>query len=201
MTAQLTSVNIARHRDARRSIMEAIPAMLQLQQQYLYDDSSDRDSGSNDASTDRKPDNKVPSGQQVVLTATLSPLSSGSITADGQTLNFFNGSTSLGTGVLASGVATLNVTTLPVGTNSLTAVYAGDTNFVASTSPAVPFVVSKVTPVITWVNPVAITYGAALSATQLNATASVPGTFAYSPAVGVVLNAGTQTLNVTFTPT
>ena len=41
----------------------------------------------------------------------------------------------------------------------------------------------------------------ALSATQLNATANVPGTFAYAPAAGTVLNAGTQTLSVTFTPT
>ena len=54
---------------------------------------------------------------------------------------------------------------------------------------------------ITWANPAAITYGTALSATQLNATASVPGTFVYSPAAGAVPNAGTQTLNVTFTPT
>ena len=40
------------------------------------------------------------------------------------------------------------------------------------------------------------------SATQLNATASVPGTFVYTPAAGTVLNAGAaQTLSVTFTPT
>jgi len=38
--------------------------------------------------------------------------------------------------------------------------------------------------------------------TQLNATASVPGTFVYTPSAGAVLNAGTgQTLSVTFTPT
>jgi hypothetical protein len=54
---------------------------------------------------------------------------------------------------------------------------------------------------ITWLSPTAITYGTALSATQLNATADVPGNFTYSPALGTVLNAGTQTLSVTFTPT
>src|SRR5262249_60331453 len=37
-------------------------------------------------------------------------------------------------------------------------------------------------------------------ATQLDATADVPGTFAYSPAAGTLLAAGTQTLSVTFTP-
>ena len=37
--------------------------------------------------------------------------------------------------------------------------------------------------------------------TQLDATASVAGSLVYSPKSGTVLNAGTQTLNVTFTPT
>jgi len=36
-------------------------------------------------------------------------------------------------------------------------------------------------------------YGTALSATQLNATASVPGAFVYSQAAGSVLKAGTHT--------
>jgi hypothetical protein len=53
---------------------------------------------------------------------------------------------------------------------------------------------------ITWSAPAAITYGAALSATQLNATSNVSGTFAYSPATGTVLAAGTRTLSLTFSP-
>jgi Abnormal spindle-like microcephaly-assoc'd, ASPM-SPD-2-Hydin len=59
----------------------------------------------------------------------------------------------------------------------------------------------KTTPTITWPTPAPITYGTALSATQLDATASVPGTFAYTPAAGTVPPAGTDTLSVTFTPT
>jgi PKD domain-containing protein len=62
--------------------------------------------------------------------------------------------------------------------------------------------INKATPTITWGNPADITYGMALGATQLNATASVPGSFVYSPAGGTVLNAGAaQTLSVAFTPT
>ncbi len=57
------------------------------------------------------------------------------------------------------------------------------------------------TPTITWATPAAITYGTALSATQLDATANAAGTFAYTPATGTVLTAGSQTLSVTFTPT
>jgi len=56
--------------------------------------------------------------------------------------------------------------------------------------------------VVTWANPAPIVYGTALGATQLNATASVVGTFVYTPASGAVLNAGAgQTLSVNFTPT
>ena len=41
-----------------------------------------------------------------------------------------------------------------------------------------------------------------MSATQLNATADVDGTFAYTPAAGMKLNAGpNQELSVAFTPT
>src|SRR5207253_1507960 len=61
--------------------------------------------------------------------------------------------------------------------------------------------VLKATPTITWRAPADIAYGTALIATQLNATASAPGTLAYTPALGTVLDAGTHALSVTFTPT
>ena len=56
-------------------------------------------------------------------------------------------------------------------------------------------------PTITWTTPVAIQEATALSTTQLNATASVPGVFAYSPDAGTVLLVGKNILKVTFTPT
>ncbi len=62
--------------------------------------------------------------------------------------------------------------------------------------------VTKANPVVTWESPDDITYGTPLSSTQLDATASVPGTFVYAPPTGTILNAGAeQTLSVTFTPT
>ena len=61
--------------------------------------------------------------------------------------------------------------------------------------------VTKATPTITWNNPADITQGTPLSSTQLNAVASVPGTFAYIPPSGTVLNVGTNKLTVSFTPT
>jgi hypothetical protein len=72
-------------------------------------------------------------------------------------------------------------------------------------NPSIPssltYTVGQATPTLTWSTPAAITYGTALSATQLTATASVAGAFTYTPAAGIVLTAGTHTLSVTFTPT
>jgi uncharacterized protein (TIGR02145 family) len=60
----------------------------------------------------------------------------------------------------------------------------------------------KKDPIITWSNPTDITVDTLLSATQLNATADVTGTFVYTPAIGTVLNVGnSQNLKVDFTPT
>ena len=61
--------------------------------------------------------------------------------------------------------------------------------------------VNKATSSVSWTAPSSITYGTALSAVQLNATASVSGSFSYTPALGTVLTAGTHTLTATFTPT
>ncbi len=69
----------------------------------------------------------------------------------------------------------------------------------SAASASTTFIVLNV-PSITWSTPAAITYGTALKATQLDATANVTGTFTYTPALGTVLGAGTQTLAVVFTP-
>ena len=62
--------------------------------------------------------------------------------------------------------------------------------------------INKVTPSITWANPADITYGTALSTTQLNASASVGGAYTYNPTSGTVLIAvNAQTLSVNFIPT
>jgi hypothetical protein len=90
----------------------------------------------------------------------------------------------------------------PVGTTSYEVTFMPtDTTNYNSATANVQVTVNKVTPTVTWADPAPITYGVALGATQLNATASVPGIFAYTPASGTVLNAGTHTLSVTFTPT
>jgi len=67
-------------------------------------------------------------------------------------------------------------------------------------SDDVPLVVLPV-PTLTWTNPADILAGTPLGSAQLNATASVAGTFSYNPAAGTFLQAGSgQTLSVVFTP-
>jgi hypothetical protein len=63
------------------------------------------------------------------------------------------------------------------------------------------FEIFKATPVITWANPADIYNNEALSATQLNATANVAGTFSYNPDFGTFMSVGNnQELNVDFVP-
>ncbi|MFZ1083824.1 MAG: AAA family ATPase, partial [Terracidiphilus sp.] len=90
---------------------------------------------------------------------------------------------------------------LPAGTHTLSATFTPrDTADVATAQAEVSLTVSKATPLITWSAPAAISYGTPLGATQLNATALVPGSFVYTPSAGNVLTPGTQKLSVTFTP-
>jgi phospholipase C len=79
-------------------------------------------------------------GQAVTLTATVSS----SATPNGTvTFTFKNGNTWLVNATLAGGVATLTTTTLPAGTNSITAVYIGNTSFSSSTSSVLSQVVGQ----------------------------------------------------------
>jgi hypothetical protein len=55
-------------------------------------------------------------------------------------------------------------------------------------------------PVLSWPTPLPITQGTPLGPLQLNATASVAGTFTYTPPAGTVLPAGSHTLTAAFVP-
>lgn len=91
--------------------------------------------------------------------------------------------------VLDAGDHTLSVTFTPTdGTDYNTA------------TKQVSLTVGQVEPVVNWAAPADITYGTALDDSQLNATANISGSFSYSPTSGTVLDAGTHTLSVTFTP-
>jgi hypothetical protein len=104
-------------------------------------------------------------------------------------------------GVDSSGAFSISgLSGLLAGSYTIAATYAGDSNNIGG-SGSTTYTINKATPKVTWATPAAITYGTALSATQLNATASTPGAFVYTPAAGTVLTVGVHTLSVTFTPT
>jgi pilus assembly protein CpaE len=90
---------------------------------------------------------------------------------------------------------------LPAGEHTLSVTFTpDDADGYTEAQASVSLTVAQATPTITWPAPASIAYGTALGANQLNATASVPGTFVYSPAAGDVLSAGVRTLSATFTP-
>ena len=64
-------------------------------------------------------------------------------------VEFFNGTTSLGTAALSSGDASLSTSSLAVGTHSITAKYLGATGYGSSTSSATSQVVDKATATVT----------------------------------------------------
>jgi hypothetical protein len=85
--------------------------------------------------------NPVATGQTLTLTAAVQGTGG---TAPAGTVSFLSGSTLLGTATVnSSGAATLTITTLAVGTYSLTAQYSGDATFLASTSAVVSVTVSS----------------------------------------------------------
>jgi hypothetical protein len=115
-----------------------------------------------------------------------------------------------GTGTVsftASGACSVNSTsglvTMTSGTGSCSvyATKASDSNYRSATSATVSVNAALAMPTISWSTPTAITYGTALSTTQLDAALSVAGSCTYSPGAGIVLQAGTQKLTANCTPT
>ena len=90
---------------------------------------------------------KPTTGSSVTLTATVSP------TAASGTVTFYQGSTSMGSATVSSGVATLSTSFSTAGSYSLTAVYGGSSTYGSSTSSADSVTVSQaLTPTTTKVS-------------------------------------------------
>jgi len=106
-------------------------------------------------------------GQSTLLFANVQPAFGGTATG---TITFLDGATALGTVTLSSNSAQLAVSSLSVGTHSLTAKYSGDVNLLTSTSAAVQQIVNSAgttTVVSSSLNPSSfgqsVTLGAAVS--------------------------------------
>ena len=83
-------------------------------------------------------------GNSLTFQATVSPTP-----ANGETVTFKDGGTTLGTGTTAAGVAMYSTGALTAGLHGITAVYSGDSSDVASTSATLTEVVNQATLTVT----------------------------------------------------
>ena len=112
-------------------------------------------------------------GQTVKFTATINHVVAGTPTG---TVTFKDGGTTLGIAALSGGVASFSTATLPATTNTITAVYSGDSHFLPSTSPSLSQKVNKASTkavVASSVNP--SVFGEAVTFTA-TVTSVAPGT-------------------------
>jgi hypothetical protein len=134
-------------------------------------------------------------GQTVTFTANVSPASAtGSV-------QFLDGTSSLGTAILSGGAATLAAPSLAVGSHSITAVYSGDANDAASTSAVLTQVVNKVASGVTLsssVNPSA--FGQSVTFTAKVTPTSATGSMQFLDGT-TVLGTGTVSGGVAVLPT
>jgi hypothetical protein len=97
------------------------------------------------------------------------------------------------------------VTITGAGSCTITAQQAGNESYLPAEDVAQSFNIQQATPVIQW-TPASIAAGTPLGSAQLNATATglggvtLSGNFNYTPPAGTVLDAGTASLSVQFTP-
>jgi hypothetical protein len=134
------------------------------------------------------------------LTAAGAPLAGEPVTftviADGRTTTLGTATTDAGGVASLSGVS-LTIASAGVHPGAVSVSFGGDSGIIGSGD----LMIAQATPTVTWATPADISQGQALGGAQLDATASVPGTFAYSPPAGTVLGARAgQTLTAVFTP-
>ena len=127
------------------------------------------------------------SSPQGYPTGAVNVMGANKLTNTGGTLSFsYNGSNNVPT---HAGTYSVVVTFTP-----------NDTIDYTNASTTTTWTIKRATPGITWNNPSAIASFMPLGSSQLNAVATAPGTFAYTPPAGTHLSAGTQTLSTQFTP-
>ena len=137
----------------------------------------------------------------VVLTATLAPYSQSATSTNGESITFVNGTTTLGTAILTNGVATLSVTSLPVGTDTVMANFAGDSTFAASSGSATVTVTAagKLPATVTLSNLSATYDGNAHAASATTVPAGLAVSITYNGSATAPTTAGSYAIVATVT--
>src|SRR5574338_1008562 len=139
-------------------------------------------------------------GQSITFTATVSG-SGGTPTG---TVTFRDGVTILGTDTLSSGIATFAISSLGVGTHSITASYGGDANFDTSASISLTQTVNKIgtsTSISSSLNPSTEGQSVTFTATVTESGGTPTGTVTFRDGVTILgtgtLSSNTATLSTT----
>jgi hypothetical protein len=138
-------------------------------------------------------------GQPVTFTATISPVAPSTGTPTGTVQFSVNGSAVGSPVTLSGGQATYSSSTLAIGSDSITAVYSGDSNFIGSAATALSQAVNKATQTITFTAPTSpVTYG--VSPITLVASGGASGNavvFSVVSGPGTVSGTNGSTLTIT----
>jgi hypothetical protein len=140
-------------------------------------------------------DQTISFGALASMTYGDSPFALSATASSGLAVNFTAGA---GDSCTVSGTF---VTITSAGSCTITAHQGGDSSYNAAPDVSQSFTITQAQPTIVWATPADIGEGTALSATQLNATSPVQGSFTYAPPAGTVLSVGSSTLTATFHPT
>jgi hypothetical protein len=143
------------------------------------------------ASTLTSSANPAVPGASVTFTDTLPSNTTGTVT-------FTNGGTTLGTGTVTNGVATFITSTLPLGSNPITATYGGDSNNNTSVATLTE-TIAKLNPTLTVTTSGPSTYGAPVTITA-TLPAGTTGTVTFTSG-GSTLGSGPVTAGGTVTIT
>jgi hypothetical protein len=133
--------------------------------------------------------NPSSAGQAITFTATVTPSS-----ATG-TVTFMEGSTTLGSATLSGGVATVSTSSLASGSHSITAAYAGNSSFAASTSAAITQAVQAASAITLTSSPNPSGVGQSVTFTATVTPASATGTVQFQEGSNT-LGSGTLTSGV-----
>jgi hypothetical protein len=113
--------------------------------------------------------NPSKAGSSVALTAAVAGAAAGPVPTG--SLTFYSGATALATVSLTSGVASFSTSTLPKGTDTVTATYSGDSVYTSATSNSIAQVVGMSIPSVT----VSSSTGSSYVGTPIQFTAAVAG--------------------------
>ena len=116
-------------------------------------------------------------------------------------VTFLDGTTTLGTVTPSNGTAAYSTTALKGGSHSITAAFAGDTNYNAATSGVLTEAVNKATPTLKVTNSPVTYNGAAQAAAVTGSVAGTVSNVLYGGSATVPSTPATYAITANFTPT